>query len=484
MPGLPDFTTHGNNDAFGIGWSANLPDLPYLSVQYQLSHSAYSIYGTDSDGSSAAHSLTLRSGYEIAGFNLSGGYSHAVASGDVPLILTSGSSTATSDVNNDTWNFNASHRLPMRGNFSADFERYSTNYDYFNGSRSTGNNSSDNITTMASIQPWEKVSVSGSLSFDDNLGGTVAEQVLTAGGTTQQILPIMGTHSLSMAGTVNYQPFDSLSVSGEVQRRVQSWMGANFGVTSYTGLTRYMHKLLGGGLSASMSGTGNREDNSPGTVVGFSDAASYSRAIGGWNIGVGFGYSQNIQTLLVTYMTSSYNVGGTLQKKFGPIYWTAGANTNRTGLTLEPGEDSISNSYSTGFSTGKWFGASASYQESSGIAIQTIGGLTPVPINPIINPEALVFYGGHSYSFAASTSPVRRFALAANYSRSISNTTSSTLNSRLSFEQAGITTHYQWRQVYFVGGYSRFLQGVSVAGLPASNLNSFYVGVNRWFNWF
>jgi hypothetical protein len=484
VPGLPDFTTHGNNDALTVGWSANLENLPYLSAQFQLTHSNYSIYGANSDGNSNSKSFTLRSGYTLDGFTLNGGYSHGVSNSDVPLLLTDTEGSATSDVSNDVWNFSAAHRLPMRGDFSASFSRYSNEYNYFSGSQFSGNSSADTFSTTASIQPWQKVSVAGTIDFDDNLGGTVTQQILSVGGTTQQIIPVSGTHSLSMVGVIGYQPFDSLSISGQVQRRVQSWLGNSFGVTSYTGLARYSHQVFGGSLGASMSVTANQEDTGNSTVVGFSDSASYSRAIAGWNFGMGFGYSQNIQTLLVTYMTSNYNAGGTVQKKVGPVYWSAGANTSRAGMTLQRGEDSASNTYSTGLSTGKWFAASASYQESSGTAIQTIAGLTPIPINPIVNPDAIVLYGGHSYSFAASTSPVRRFAFAANYSRAFSNTTSTTVNSNLSFEQVGVTTHYQWRQMYFNGGYTRFLQGVTTAGVPAANLNSFYLGVNRWFSWF
>lgn len=483
VPGLPDFTTHGNNDTFGIGWSANLPDLPSLSTNFQLSHSAYSIFGTDSEGTSASHSFNIRSGYTLAGFNLNGGYSHAVANSDVPLLLAPGDA-ATSDVTSDTWNFSAGHRLPMRGNFSANFSRYSSDYNYSNESISTGNSATDSYAGTASIQPWDKVSFSGSVGFDDNLGGTLTQQILNAGGSAEQIFPLTGSTSLSMIGQVAYQPFNDLALDGQIQRRVQSWLGVDFGVTSYTGLARYTRQLWGGSLGAITSVTGNREDNTQGTVLGFSDNITYSRSVAGWNFGGNFGYSQNVQTLLVTYMTSNYTAGGTIQRRLGAVYLSLAANTARTGMALQQGDEAASNSYSVGLTTGKFFSASASYQDSNGTAIQTIAGLTPTPIPPVINPEAIVLYEGRSYAFSASTSPFRRFALAATYSKSLSDTRSSTINSNLAFEQLAVTTHYQWRKMYLMGGYSQFVQGISVAGVPASRLSSFYVGVNRWFNWF
>ncbi|HEU5402303.1 MAG TPA: hypothetical protein VFU86_13150 [Terriglobales bacterium] len=483
VPGLPDFTTHGDNDSFGVGWSANLPDLPSVSTQLQWSHSAYSIYGTDSDGNSASHSFNIRSGYSLAGFSLNGGFSHAAANSDVPLLLAPGNA-ATSDVTSDTWNFNAGHRLPMRGNFSANFSRYSSDYNYSNEGISSGNSATDSYAGTASIQPWDKVSFSGSVGFDDNLGGTLTQQILNAGGTGAQIFPLTGSTSLSMIGQVAYQPFDDLALDGQVQRRVQSWLGVNFGVTSYTGLARYTRQLWGGSLGAITSVTGNREDNSQGTVLGFSDNITYSRSVGGWNFGGNFGYSQNVQTLLVTYMTSNYTAGGTVQRKIGAAYLSLSANTARSGMALQQGDEAASNSYSVGLNTGRYFSASASYQNSNGTAIQTITGLTPTPLPPVINPEAIVLYEGRSYAFSASTTPFRRFAFAATYSKSLSDTRSTTINSNIAFEQLAVTTHYQWRKMYFMGGYSQFVQGISVAGVPASRLSSFYIGVNRWFNWF
>lgn len=483
VPGLPDFTTHGNNDTFGVGWSANLPDLPTLNANFQLSHSAYSIFGTDSEGSSAAHSFNIHSGYNLAGFNLNGGYSHAVSNSDVPLLLAPGES-ATSDVTSDTWNFNAGHRLPMRGNFTADFSRYSSDYGYNNQGISTGNSATDSYTGTASIQPWDKVSFSGSVSFDDNLGGTLTQQILNSGGTAQQVYPLSGSTSLSMVGQVAYQPFNDFSLDGQVQRRVQSWLGANFGVTSYTGIARYNRQLWGGSLGAISSVTANREDNIPGTVMGFSDGVNYSRSVAGWNLGGNFGYSQNVQTLLVTYMTSNYTAGGTVQRKISGIYVSMAANTARTGMTFQQGDQAASNSYSVSLSTGRYFSTAASYQNSNGTAIQTIGGLTPTPIPPIINPADIVLYEGHSYAFSASTSPIRRLAFAALYSRSLSDTKSTTINSNIAFRQLTVTTHYQWRKMYFMGGYSQFVQGISIGGVPASRLSSFYLGVSRWFSWF
>ena len=43
---------------------------------------------------------------------------------------------------------------------------------------------------------------------------------------------------------------------------------------------------------------------------------------------------------------------------------------------------------------------------------------------------------------------------------------------------------YQYRQMWFTAGYSKFVQGFSASGIPAANINSYYFGVQRWFNFF
>jgi hypothetical protein len=50
LPGLPNYTTHGNSDVFGITWSEVVPGLPSLSVGYQQGGNQYSVYGTNDNG--------------------------------------------------------------------------------------------------------------------------------------------------------------------------------------------------------------------------------------------------------------------------------------------------------------------------------------------------------------------------------------------------------------------------------------------------
>lgn len=482
IPGLPDFTTHGNNDSLGIGWSALVPDWPTLSAQFQLSHSAYSLYGTNDDGRAEAISLNLHSNYRVAGFNLNGGYSHSLNDSEVPLVLTGGGTT-TANGSSDTLTFGASHILPMHGNFMATFSRFSSDYAYSTGLTS-GNNANDSFTATASITPVPKVTVSGSMSYDDNLGGSVVQQILQEGGLVQQPLEIPGSHSLSLTGTTSYQPRSDLSLSGQFQRRQQTWAGMDLGMNTYTGLVRFTHAVWGGNLALNSTVGASQQDNEPGMLLGLSESVSYSRRFGAWDTAVGFGYAQNVQSILITYMTSNYTFGGTVRRKIGPLYWSAAANGGRTGITVQEGSGASNESFSMSLSTGRHFAGSASYQESRGQALQTLAGLGPNPFPiPLVEP-LLILYSGKSYAFSASSTPIRRLALTASYSRSLSDTIGGVANSNNQFSQFTFSTHYQWRKMYWTAGYSRFKQDISIAGIPPSQLSTFYVGVYRWFNFF
>ena len=487
IPGLPGYSANGNNDALGIGWGLNFSGLPHIGVQFQLSHNAYSIFGTDAEGTSAAKSFAVQSSYKLAGFNFSGAFNHIGMNGEVPLVLTN-EGTASNHNSGNNFNFNATHRLPMNGSFSASFSRSSSSSDSTPGGYS-GPSLSDiagqSMSANGGINPWKSVSIAGSINYDDNLGGTIRQTLVNQGGLYQETRFVSGATALGMVGTVAYQPVASLSLSGQVQRREQNWLGMQMALTSFSGISRYMHNLLGGVLAASATVTESHSDNEPGGVLGFSDSLSYSRDFAGWHVSGSANYVQNEQSVLITYMTSNYSFGGNARRRIGPFYWTAGASTARTGMAMQRGSGASSESYSTGLSLSPWFAISANYGNSLGTAVQSTTGLiiAPLPLE-VLNPFAIVTYGGNSYSIAASTTPIHRFAFGVSYSRAASSTSGGLVSSNNLNRQLLITTHYQWRQMYFSGGYSNFYQGISIAGVPASQSTSFFVGVSRWFNFF
>jgi hypothetical protein len=473
VPGAADLTTNGNTQSFGIGWGVNLPGL-----------SAYSIFGTEADGASNAKTFMLRASDRRAGFSLSGGLSHSVSGTETPLILTGGG-TASADSSGNNYTFTVSHALPFSGALSGSVSRSSYAYSSSNGTG--GDQTVDNFLVNGSIHPFTRLSFSGTAAYDDNLGGTITQAVLLAGAPVQQTTNQPTSNALTMEGDTVFTATERLSFSGGFERRQQTFANATFGANSIRGSARYARILLGGTFGASSSVSENTQDNRDGYSLGLAETMTFSRAIGAWNLSMNGNYAQNQETLLISYTTSSYGVGGTISRRFGKLLaWSGSAGTSRTALTTVGGTSSASDSFSTSLNARRWFTVSGSYQRSSGTGLQTATGLATAPVpTPILAQALVVLYGGHSYSASASTSAIRHLTAAVSYSKSMNNTVGgANVLSNNSFDQLIVTTQYQFRKMNFIGGYSRFLQSVSVAGLPASRLSSFYVGINRWFNFF
>jgi hypothetical protein len=482
--GAADLTTHGNTQSFTVGWGANLPGLPSISAQFQDTSSGYSIFGTDADGTTNAKTFMLRATDRRAGFSLSGGYSHSVSAGETPLLFSNGG-TAGSDNTSNNWIFSVGHSLPLNGGFSASVNRSSYNFSSTNGSG--GTQAVDNFVANASIHPVTKLSFSGTATYDDNLGGTITQAILLAGATVQQVQAQPTSNALTLEGNGTYSATENLSFSGDIERRQQNWSNASFGANSIRASARYAHILFGGSFGAFSSVSENTQDNTDGYTLGFADSLSFSRAIRGWNVSFNGSYAQNQETLLISYTTSNYGLSGSVSRHITRLLsWSGSAGTSRTALTTVGGTTSSSDGFSTSLNARRWFALSGNYQRSSGTGLQTASGVTtntPVP-TPILAQQLIVLFGGHSYSFGASTSAIPHLTASASLSKSFSDTTSQNIFSTNHFDQLVVSTQYQFRKMNFIGGYSRFLQSVSVAGLPASRLCSFYFGVNRWFNFF
>ena len=93
-------------------------------------------------------------------------------------------------------------------------------------------------------------------------------------------------------------------------------------------------------------------------------------------------------------------------------------------------------------------------------------------------------YGGTSYAFSASGSPVRHWTFSATYLKANSNTTNQGIYSANRVEEEIFATQYQFRKVGMNAGYNRIVQGFSASGVAPANFSSVYIGLYRWFNFF
>jgi hypothetical protein len=478
IPGTPDLTTHGNAENLGIGWGVNLPEKPTLSFFYNRSSSSASLYGTDTTSDSASQNFGVRSSYDWDGFRLNATYNHSASHSELPAFLQSQAESSSST--GDGYSFSVSHKLPFNGGISGGYNHSSFNAQAFGyDDNGTVNNTYANV----SFNPTTKLGLTGNVNYIDNLAANLTE-VLLAGGIPGQFVTSNGSHSLDMSTLATYRLNSAVSLDGIAGRREQTFLGETFGSTFFGGGVSTNRGFLGGNLSGSLRLADYLSDAvgaNPGTSsLSLIANVNYSRTFARWQVTGNLSYSQNQQTLLISYTTSSYNYGASFLYPFWKLRWSGAFAGTHSGFVQQAGSSNSSESYSTSLSSRHLTG-SAGYSNSSGIGVLTPGGVVGPPVP--LTQETL--FGGKTYNFSLGSSPIRRLILSGSYSLSHGNTTSSALASSYRTKSLNALLQYHFRQMGFTAGYSRLQQGFGqAAGTQPFDGTTFYVGVNRWFNFF
>ena len=481
VQGAADFTTHGDSTTFGVNWSELVPDLPSLSFGYQQGSNEYSVYGTNDTGSSHHHAFNVRSGYLLEGFNLSAYYSKGASQSLIPQVVGNTAQPESTDSDSSAYGFAVSHSLPLRGQFSAGFNRSDINSHYLGYNY---NGTIDTVDASVSAQPTNKLHLAVSANYTDNLNGVLYQSIVPTAGA---VVPSNqeSSSATDLLGSASYNILPNLQTQVYADRRTQQFLGQDYGATGYGAGVSYGRDLLGGSISTSVFLIDNTLDHSDQNSLGLNTSVSYNRRLGNWSFGGSFNYAQNVQTLLVTYTTSYYNYSMNVRRRFTrQLVWTASAGFSQTGLTTQRDTGNKSQSFSTGLGYGRWISANGSYSRADGHGLVYGGGITPIPLPPVVPDNLLILYGGRSYSFSASSTPIRRFTVSAGFSKANSNTFNAGLGSWNSVEQFNTLIQYQFRKMYFTSGYARLVQGFSASGTPPAKVSSFFVGVSRWFNFF
>jgi hypothetical protein len=479
VPGLVDFTTHGNSDVFSVGWSEILPDKPHVSFTYQQGKSDYSLYGTESDSSSSHRSFSTQASDEIKGFQLNGSFHHDSNHSLFPQIFTD-QAPAQSDSTGTGYSFGLGHKLPLNGSFSANASRSDTNFNFAGG---TYDATIDSVTGNLSINPTHSLTMGMSSNYTDNLAGTLYQPILVAGGGVPASVS-QSSHALDVSGFGTYAVGSTgLSLNGTVGHREQSFLGTSLTANTYTATASYGIELLGGFFNSVAGLIRTTLDPSQQTTLGYITSANYSRQVGAWSLNGAFNYSRNTQTFLVSFLNSGYGYSGSASRRLGALRWNGTFSINKSTVSGLSDSDSSSQNYSTAVSL-KRFAVSGSYSRSTGNAILTSTGLTPTPVpTPGLGLDQIL-YGGHAWSAGIGATPIRGLTLAASYASSRNNTFASSVASTDKFDTLNATAQYQFRKMYFRGGFTRFVQGFSVAGTPPAMVGSYYIGVYRWFDFF
>ncbi len=480
VPGLANFVTHGDSGVFGINWSENLPDAPSFSAGFQSGTSQYSVYGSNDDGKNTFHSVNLHSGYRWAGFNMGAYFSNGASHSIIPPVLTATISDLESD--NTAYGYNVSHLLPLRGSFAGSINRSSWNTTYL-GTNSNG--SIDTVNASAAVRPTNRLSLTATANYSDNLTGQIIQSLIGAGSPTSILNSDQSSNSLDLMTVATYTPLPNLQTAGFFERRTQTFLGEDYGVKSYGGSASFTHKLLEGTINSAVSVTANSSEQNGQDTMGISASENYSNRVLGWRVNESFSYAQNVQTLLVNYTNSYYNYSGNVSRNWGLFSVSAGGGGGRTALTDQAGTSNSSESYNGSVAYGAFLIATGSYSKADGQALATGAGLVGVPVpTPILPSDLVSLFGGKSYSFGVSSTPVKKLIFAATYSNSTSNTLSNSIASSNINSQYNALIQYQVRKLNFISGYARLEQGFSITGSQPQVISSYYMGISRWFNFF
>jgi len=478
LPGFPNYTTNGTGDSLNIGWAVNKPGLPNLWFGYLEGHADNSLYGETTDALSSYHAFNVHAFYQIAGFKLNAGYVDSGNNSQFPEIFTN-EAPQTGESTNNSFNFGVQHFLPLHGSFTATYSHSSFNSDFDN---TTYSGKIDTVSTGITIHPLYKLDMGISANYTDNLLGSLYQNVISAGGIVQQVVPGTSSSAYDVNTYGSYKINDHMFTVGDIEYREQGYLGESFSAMVETGSLTYWRYLLGGNLSTSFSISHASTNPSSQDTTGFTALANYSRRFGEWNVSGSTSYTQSMQSALIGYTTSGLSYNGNVSHRLWHYTWNVGAGGSTNVLNL-PGYGNSTEFFTAGIS-GRYLGVNGTYTKSSGNSLLTSTGLVPAPLPPVILPTDLVFYGGHAYGIGIGSNPIRRLILTASYSRSFSNTLSGTTGS----ENRGLSflarVQYHFRQLDANAGYSKFEQGFSASGLPPSMVASYYFGISRWFNFF
>jgi hypothetical protein len=343
----------------------------------------------------------------------------------------------------------------------------------------------DNAAASVSTNLAPGLMLVGGVAYTDNLAGSLLQPIVNGGGGFEQTTVGEASHSLDLSGTVTYAPLHDLSLQGTVDHRNQSYGGFGVSADAYSAGVSYSRALLGGTLSTYGSVTRYTANVYDQATTGGAGSISYSHRVGVWSGNTSFRYSRNAQTALITYTQSGYGYGLNIGRKLGSSWiWTVTANGSENRIDSVSNSNSFNQGYSSALSAGK-ISFNGNYSRSSGNSIQSGIGLIPTPIpTPIVSPTLLILYGGNSYGGAVGYTPIRGLVLTADYSHARYHTHNQSDLSENLLQQVDAKADWYFRQLHFMAGYSRLLQGFGAQnGIPA-RVNSFYAGVFRSIHFF
>ncbi len=486
VPGAPNFTTVGTGHGFGIGWSALLPDWPTFSVSYTQGSGSGNVFGTNEESASSTKTLTLRSSYRLAGWNLNALYMHLDLDSQIPYFITGATGNETFNSNGSNFGVNGTHALPWNGTVSLTYNHatFDGNYDSLieNGTSDQTSYTTNSETANVQFHPTQKLSLFASQQYIDNLNGYFYQNIINSGTGIPIATENSTSNSSTLSGGASYNFLPNLYGQAQITYYNQSYFGESYSGSYVSGTLGYNKRILHTfTVSATVIDSTNKFTNNALGFIGNVNAFHY---FGPWETEGNYSYAQNVQTILVTYTLSYSNYGGNVHRRFSRNrQWTGSFNGSHSGFTNQPGTDNSSEGFATSLGL-RTLTLSANYVQSRGQSILTSTGIQPIQPTAGLLPFGLIVYNGKSYGGAVSVNPLARLSLSATYSHATSDTDSNGILSNNKTEIFYGQLQYHLRQISILGGFTRFSQGISASGFAPGTENSYFIGVQRWFNFF
>ncbi len=477
---------NGNFQGFGVSWSELLPDLPTLTATYAIGDSTSSVYGLQEENKQNDHTFSLLSSYHIAGFRLGGGYIRRNVDSNYSQILDGLPEPTLTSTHTDNYQFNAQHSFPMSGAYSVSWNRTSYAYDDHDSRSANTTGTSDTLNGNLTFLPVRKVTVSLNGAYYDSLLGALPNPILN--GSTVLASTSVGTFRSYLAGEdTNYQVLPNLNLHALVTHQHQDFLGRTYDATQFGGSANYSmnHKLFGSLTFAfAMFDTMNERGNEG---LGFTGNVNFNRRFNAWEVNANYSYSQNVQTLLLTYTTSSMGYVANVRRRLGNrTFFMGGFSGSHSGLTAQSGTSSNAQRVSGTFQY-RLYSVNGFYSKSDGTAAFTPTGLVAVPPNVppvVLGPGAIITYGSHAYGANVSMVPIRRLTISFGYANSNGTTTDALMNTAVSNQLYNVISQYRLRKIYVNSGFTHLRQSLGTPGTIPVQVTTYYIGVSRWFNFF
>ncbi|HWR35233.1 MAG TPA: hypothetical protein VN622_05110 [Clostridia bacterium] len=478
IPGLAGLNTTGSARNFGVTWSALVPKLPSLTATFSDASNSSTVLGTEGDVQSSAKNFSLDSRYLLRGYQLGAYYTHQNMASSFPGFFGAGPTASAGTTS--SYGVSASHSLPLSGSIGASWGR-STSSSEGDIERT---NTTDTATVGVSFVPFRRLSLNGDVRYTSNLFNAMQQSIIDAGG-----VPIFlgdgSAESLVFTGNTYLTLGKGLSVNGHISHREQNYYGKQVSDTQYGGTVNYRYARPLFGLLYFSFGMVNNANKFGNTNLGFVSNVSASRKFGRWETSADFAYSQNVQTQVALFTTSSYSYGGFVRRRLTyRTSWHGSYRAMRSALTQREGDGNLSETISSGL-TWRSFGVTGGYSQSHGTTVLTASGLlNPTPLPPSLITNDFVVFNGRSYTVGVNASPLKRMTISGYYSKIKSDTLSHALFSMNDGDRLTSQLEYRLRKLSLRAGYTRTGQLVSASGAPSTVVNSYYFGISRWFNVF